>query len=183
MVNLVVHGEFATLNNSATSRRLLLLATHGASASLNNLAAAPAVRRWFQTAGARDGRILGSPSRAQADRPHRDSQTSRCAIAGCYFGRCDGDVTDAPQSVSMGGTRSSCQPQTVPGSTPARMDVPKMHPKQRRQLCSRCEAHFFQLFGRDPNRTVQGNACTCKQCGKQISLISTGFCQEATRMN
>src|SRR4051794_22242677 len=57
-------ANYATLSNSATSRRLLLLATHRASASLGNLAAVPAVRRWFQTAGARDGRILGSPSRA-----------------------------------------------------------------------------------------------------------------------
>jgi hypothetical protein len=31
----------------------------------------------------------------------------------------------------------------------------------------RRDAHLLQLFGCDPNRTVQWNAGTCKQCGEQ----------------
>jgi hypothetical protein len=73
-------ANYATLNNSATSRRLLLLATHRASASLGNLAAVPAVRLWFQTAGARDGRILGSPSRAPLKFVHVFENAKRASV-------------------------------------------------------------------------------------------------------
>src|SRR5262245_60725297 len=57
-------------------------------------------------------------------------------------------------------------------------------PNQRRKLPSavRRNAHLFQWFGGDPNRTVHRNAGTGKNSGEQVALVSAGFWQETTRM-